>query len=343
MEVRTMPGRTGSTRGVIVAGAYRRPDSAFERLLPRPLLPVAHKPLISYGLSWLRHAGITDVTVCGNRETRDLKVQLERQVPTGMLCLYREDSMPRGAAGGVRDAAEGETSDTYVVTDGSCVPTAVNLTDLLERHWASGADATVAVYTQAGRVGTPSAVIPVGIYVLSRTALDQIPGRGFVDIKEHLVPRLYKSGARVLAYGITEVVPRVLNAQTYLAVNAMVTESLVSGSAVPAGYYRRGEGLIHLDTRVAADATLVGPMIIGQGAEIRSGAVLIGPSSIGCDVVINEGALVSRSAVWRRSTIEADATVDLCIVGDGAVIQANAARPSAPRRADARVGTHAAS
>ena len=67
-ELETMAGRTGSTRGVIVAGTYRRADSAFDRLLPRPLLPVAHKPLISYGLSWLRHAGITDVAVCGNRE-----------------------------------------------------------------------------------------------------------------------------------------------------------------------------------------------------------------------------------------------------------------------------------
>jgi mannose-1-phosphate guanylyltransferase len=338
-----MAGRVGSTRGVIVAGTYRRPDSSFDRLLPRPLLPVAHKPLISYGLSWLRHAGVTGVTVCGNRETRDLKAQLERQVPSGMACSYREDPMPRGAAGGVRDAADGESDDTYVVTDGSCVPTDVNLPELLERHWASTADATVVVYTQPGRLGTPAAVIPVGIYVLSRTALDHIPGRGFFDIKEHLVPSLYRSGARVLAYGITQAVPRVLNAHTYLAVNGMVTESLVSGSAVPAGYYRRGEGLIHLDTHVAADATLVGPMIIGQGAEIRSRAVVIGPSSIGCDVVINEGALVSRSAVWRRSVVEANATVDLCIVGDGAVIQANAARPSAHRRAEARTGTHAAS
>ncbi len=106
------------------------------------------------------------------------------------------------------------------------------------------------------------------------------------------------------------------------------------------GYYRRGEALIHTDTRVAADATLVGPVIIGQGAEIRGNTVVIGPTSIGCDVVINDGALVSRSAVWRRSVIQAGATVDLCVVGDGAVIQANGSGPSARRRPDERTGTH---
>ena len=158
---------------------------------------------------------------------------------------------------------------------------------------------------------------------MNRSALDSIPPRGFFDIKEHLIPKLYRAGARVRAHEISEVVPRVLNAQTYLAVNAMAVESVVSGDAVPPGSYRRGEALIHYDASVAPDAVLAGPILIGQGARIHAGAVVIGPTSIGCDVVINDGALVSRSAAWRRSTIRAGATVDLCILGDGAVIQTN--------------------
>ena len=79
-----------------------------------------------------------------------------------MSCSYREDPMPRGAAGGVRDASEGEPHDTYVVTDGSCVPTSVELPQLLERHRASGAEATVVVYTQPGRAGAPRRSSPSG-------------------------------------------------------------------------------------------------------------------------------------------------------------------------------------
>ena len=338
-----MASRSDSTRGIILAGTYHRADSIFDRLLPRPLVPVAHKPLISYALSWLCHAGVTEVTVCGNRETRALKAQLERHVPAGMTYSYREDPMPRGAAGCVRDAADGEACDAYVVTDGTAVPTGVDLPELLERHWASGAEATVVVYSEPGRGGTPGTVVPVGIYVVNRAALECIPPRGFFDIKEHLIPKLYRAGARVLAHRITRVVPRVLNAQTYLAVNGMAIESLVAGNTIPGEYYRRGEALIHAGASVAADATLIGPVIIGQGADIRSRAVVLGPTSIGCDVVINDGALVSRSAVWRRSAILAGATVDLCIVGDGAVIQASGSGPSGRRRPNstdqaARVG-----
>ena len=332
-----MASRSDSTRGIILAGTYHRANSIFDRLLPRPLVPVAHKPLISYALSWLCDAGVTEVTVCGNRETRALNSQLGRHVPADMTFSYREDPMPRGAAGCVRDAADGDASDTYVVTDGTAVPTGVGLPALLESHRDSGAEATVVVYSEPGRSGTPGAVIPVGIYVVNRAALECIPPRGFFDIKEHLIPKLHRAGARVLAYRITRAVPRVLNAQTYLAVNGMVLESVVAGSAIPREYSRRGEALIHAGASVAADATLIGPAIIGQGAEIRSRAVVLGPTSIGCDVVINDGALVSRSAVWRRSAIQAGATVDLCIVGDGTVIQANGSGLSGHRRPDSRI------
>jgi mannose-1-phosphate guanylyltransferase len=308
-----------SIRGVILAGTYPWANSAFDRLLARPLVPIAHKPLISYGLAWLRAGGISRVTVCGNRQTRSLEAELGHHIPSHMTYSYLEDPMPRGAAGCIRDAAEGGDCETY----GAAVPTAVNLAELLERHATSGALATVVVSSEPGRDGTPGAVNPVGIYVLNRAALELVPPRGFFDIKEHLIPKLYRAGAMVRAHEVTEMVPRVLNAQTYLAVNAMAVESVIASNTVEPGSYRRGEALIHHDTRIAPDVVLAGPILIAQGARIDAGAVVVGPTSIGCDVVINEGAVVSRSAAWRRSIVGAGATVDLCILGDGPVLETN--------------------
>jgi NDP-sugar pyrophosphorylase family protein len=309
--------RHDSIRGVVLAGIYPWANSAFDRMLARPLVPVAHKPVIWYALSWLAEAGIAKVTVCGNPQTRALQDHLAQPVVSNMDYSYVEDSMPRGAGGCLRDAADGDESGTYVVTDGAALPNSVDLPELLERH------ATIVVHSDAASRGTASARLPAGIYVVNLSALECIPQRGFFDIKEHLIPKLYRSGARVLSYEITEVVPRVLNAQTYLAVNAMVIESVVSRDGVPAGYYRRGEALIHGDARIADDAILAGPLLIGQGAEVHARAVVIGPTSIGCDVVVNDGALVSRSSVWRRSIVRAGATADLCILGDGAVMETN--------------------
>jgi NDP-sugar pyrophosphorylase family protein len=313
--------RCHSIRAVILAGTYSWANAVFDRLEPRPLVPVANRPLISYAIAWLRQGGVGTVTVCGNRETRALEAHISRLVPDDIGVTYREDAMPRGAAGCLRDAAEADPCEAYVVTDATALPGSVDLQHLLEHHWASRAEVTVVVHSEAPRNGHGpcGAVIPVGIYIVNRGALESVSERGFVDIKEHLIPRLYEAGVRVLVYETRRPVPRVLNAQTYLAVNAMAIESRVTEEVPPAGHVRRGEALIHAEARVASDAVVAGPVLIGQGAQICSGAVVIGPTSIGCDAVIHEGALVSRSAVWRRARVAPGAALDLCIVGDGAM------------------------
>jgi NDP-sugar pyrophosphorylase family protein len=308
--------------GVTLAGTYAWSRSAFDLLVLRPLVPVAHRPLISYGLSWFLDAGIGNVTVCGNRNTRGLEAHLARHVPARMTLTYLEDPMPRGAAGCVHDAAAEDNRETFVVTDSTAVPT-VDLPELLACHRASGAAATIVVCSEPRDSGSPRSPIPVGIYVFERRALESIPQRGYFDIKEHLIPFLYRAGERVQTYHTTGTVPRVLSAQTYLAVSELVTERVVSHAEAPEGYRRRGDALIHAEASVAPDAILAGPILVEAGASILPKAVVIGPTSIGRDVRIEASALVSRSAVWRRSTVEAGGSVDRCILGDDAVVRAN--------------------
>jgi NDP-sugar pyrophosphorylase family protein len=313
------PALSDAPVGVVLAGTYHWDNSAFGRLMPRPLVPIANKPLITYGLSWLWNAGITCVTVTGNRETRALDSQLRQQVPSEMELTYLEDPMPRGPGGCLRDAADGVSDDTFLVIDGTSVPN-VGLTALLDRHRAENAAATVVVYSEPQEPGGPSWHNPVGIYLCHRRAFESIPARGYFDIKEHLIPRLCRAGDRVLTYEAPREVPRVLNARTYLVVNELFTELFVSSSDVPAGYARRGEALVHRDAKVADDALLTGPILVGPGASVLADAVVVGPTSIGREAVVESKAVVSRSAVWPRARVGAVASLDRCTVADGAVI-----------------------
>jgi NDP-sugar pyrophosphorylase family protein len=312
--------RNLSVSGIILAGTFPWSNSAFDRLWARPLIPIAHRPLLSYALSWLRGASVDNVIVCGNRDTRAVEPELMNRLSKELNFSYLEDPMPRGAAGCVRDAGLSCESDTLVVTDGAAIPT-VDLDRLLENHQQSGAVATVVVYSEARRGGHPSRHTPAGVYVFDRAVIESIPRKGFCDIKEHLIPRLVRAGERVMTYDGGGAIPRVLNEETYLAVNDFVIERLASGDNEREGYQRKGEALIHSEASVAEDAILVGPLLVGPGATISSRAVLIGPTSLGCDATIGPGALVSRSAVWRRSTIQADAAIDRTIVADDVVIE----------------------
>jgi NDP-sugar pyrophosphorylase family protein len=309
------------TMGILLAGTHPWTNSAFDSLLPRALLPLSHRPLIWYGLAWLQREGIGEVAVCGNRETRLLKTRLERHVPSGLTVSYHEDQMPRGAAGSARDAASTSQADTFVVADATLIPN-VDLHELLAKHHASAACVTVVVHPEATHNGRAARRAPSGIYVFSRRALESVPSRGFYDIKEELIPRLYAAGQRIVAYDATEETPRVIDSSTYMAANEWMIERLARGSDSRDGYVKVGDALMHRDAFVADDATLIGPILIESGVRVLSKAVVIGPTSIGREATIESGVVVSRSAVWRRSTIAEGAMADRCVVADDAIVAA---------------------
>ena len=307
--------------GIILAGAHPWTNSAFDTL-PRTLLPVALKPVIAYGLSWLQGGGIHAVAVCGNRETRLLRSRLARHVPAGMDVSYHEDHMPRGAGGSARDAAASLSGQTLVVIEGTAIPN-VDINALLAEHRSSRASVTVVVHSETRPNGQLPIDVPSGIYVFERGAMEEIPVQGFCDIKEKLIPQLYAAGHAIIPFVAPSATPRVLDASTYLATNAWMVEHLVSTGAERQGYLRVAEGLVHKDAFIAEDAAIVGPVIVGPGARILSGAIVLGPTSIGRDVIIESGAMVARAAIWRRAVIGEGASVDGCIVSDGTVVEAD--------------------
>jgi mannose-1-phosphate guanylyltransferase len=305
------------TTGVVLAGQHAWRDSRFDRLSPRPLLPVGNRPLFTYAVQWLQSGGVTDVTLGVNAETRGVgQALLELRLPG--LSLH-EDRTPRGPAGSARDAALESDADTVVVVDGTCVP-AADLGALLACHRGAGAAVTVLVHPEPGLTPEAGRYMPGGVYVLSRSALERVPERGFQDIKEGLLPRLYRAGEPTAAYVAGEASPRPLDASSYLALNDWVLQRQAALPAADDYVVRSGATHGHVSARVSPDAVFVGPVLLGPGVQVLGDATIVGPTSIGPDTVVAAGALVSRCAVWSGSSIGEDAVVDRCIVPDGAIV-----------------------
>jgi NDP-sugar pyrophosphorylase family protein len=293
---------------VVLAGTHPWSGSSFERLAPRPLVPVALQPLISYSLRWLLQGGIKHATICANGTTRAIEAALGNGGDLDMELSYYQDSTPRGPAGCVRDAGVRTGSQTLVVTDGTAIPT-VDLAELLASHYASGAAVTAVVHRENPHSAPPS---PGGVYVFERRALDHVGANGFQDIKENLIPRLHRAGERVVAH--EGFCPHVLNAQTYLAVNHWMLQRLAhAGESV-------GGILLHPTASVDPGARLVGPVLLGPGVRVEAGATLVGPVSIGGASVVGPGALVARSVLWSRCVVGQGSVVHGCVVGNDAVV-----------------------
>jgi len=301
---------TDALTAVVLAGTHPWSGSSFERLAPRPLVPVALEPLISYSLRWLLQGGVRRATICANGTTRVIKATLGDGADLDMELSYYQDDTPRGPAGCVRDAGLRIGSQTLVVTDGTAIPT-VDLAQLLASHYASGAAVTAVVHCDHSLAVPPS---PGGIYVFERRALEHVGANGFQDIKENLIPRLHRAGERVVAHASEGFCPHVLNAQTYLAVNHWMLQRLAHGGESAGGV------LVHPRASVDPTACLVGPVLLGPGVRVEAGATVVGPTSIGGGSVVGPGALVARSVVWSRCVVGEGSVVHGCVVGNDAVV-----------------------
>ena len=321
--------------GIVLAGAYAGGLCALDQLAPRPLLPVAQQPLVTYALRWMADGALRDVTICANSEARMIRARLKNSV-FGLRLDYLEDWSPRGAAGCVRDAGIKVGAGTFVVADATAVPV-VDLAELLADHEASQAAVTVVVGADGGGRLRPS-----GVYVFDRRSFAYIPEDGFQDIKEKLIPRLYAASEPVSIYMARGVAPRVVNADTYLALNQWVIERTSRHREAPDGFRSFGDAVLHESAAVDPTAHLLGPVLLGPGVSVHAGATLVGPLSIGSGTTVGQGAVVSRSVLWSDCRVGAGSFVDRSMLADraiveprGAVISALKAGPrrGAPRRA----------
>jgi mannose-1-phosphate guanylyltransferase len=300
-----------SVYGIVVAGAYPARPSALDALTPRPLLPVAQQPLITYALRWLSKGGVERATICANSAARAIRARLDTAA-LGMQLAFLEDWNPRGAAGCVRDAGARREARTFVVADGTSVPV-VELGDLVESHRAAQALLTVAVAPDAtGRLA------PCGVYVFDRRAFDYIPADGFQDIKERLLPRLYEAGEPVATHVAATAAPRVVNVESYLALDHWAVERLARQALDAGDYHLQGDAIVHGSAVVDPAARLLGPVLVGPGVTIGRGATLVGPLSLGPGTRVGRAAVVSRSVAWSGCVIGDEALVDRCMLADEA-------------------------
>jgi mannose-1-phosphate guanylyltransferase len=322
-------------RGIVLAGSHPRGQSLFDRLRPRPLLPVAHSPLVAYALRWLGMGGVSTATVCSNSAARAVRAVLSSAAGLPLHLEFYEDWMPRGAAGCVRDAGLRTDATTFVVVDGTTIPT-VSLRGVLETHESNGAAVTVVALHDAAPGSEKCGLTPAGIYVFDRRALDFVPPTSYQDIKESLIPRLYEAGERVVTHAASGACARVVDPESYLALNHWMIARSTVPSEQPLGWVLEDETLRHSSARVEPGARLVGPVILGPGAFVGEEATVLGPAAIGAGSRIEAGATVSRSVLWNGCRVGEESTLDRCVLADGSHVRARSTAFNVLRAAEDR-------
>jgi len=126
---------------ILAAGRGERARPLTDRV-PKPLFPVAGRPLIAYALGVLRAAGIDDVVVNVQHLADLVEEQLRGCARLGVrVAISREESRLE-SGGGIALARELIGNETFIVINSDTICD-VDLKGAIEAHRASGAASTM--------------------------------------------------------------------------------------------------------------------------------------------------------------------------------------------------------
>ena len=192
--------------------------------LPKPMVPVAGKPILAHQVAWLKAAGVTDVVFLAGYRWQAIKDYFGDGQALGIRAHYSVEDAPLGRGGAIRKGISlvPETEQTMVVLNGDVI-TRQSLEALLQRHRAcKDANpvhlATIMVTPMVSPYGLVDVDdsdrvvgfrekvqmphwINAGVYVLERGILPELPEIG--DHENDAFPRLAAAG-RISAFKSTE-------------------------------------------------------------------------------------------------------------------------------------------
>src|ERR1700757_4558949 len=104
---------------------------------PKPMLPLAHRPMMEHIVTLLKRHGFDDIVVTVAFQANAIRTYFGNGAEFGVRMVYATEEMPLGTAGSVRNAME-QLDEPFLVISGD-VLTDVDLSAVCQFHNDKGA------------------------------------------------------------------------------------------------------------------------------------------------------------------------------------------------------------
>jgi mannose-1-phosphate guanylyltransferase/phosphomannomutase len=345
-------------KAVIMAGGFGTRLRPLTLGLPKPMVPMANRPMMEHIVALLRKHGFDDILSLLYFQPEAITSYFGNGSDFGVKMQYFQAKDDYGTAGSVRNAIEFIDSDRILIISGD-VLTDFDLSAAVRFHEERGAVATmllthmdnplqygVVITEEGGRVSrflekptwgeVFSDKVNTGIYILEPEAVSLIPSQKFYDFSKDLFPRLLADSAALYGFTANGYWRDVGNIREYmnahrdilnevvkldLAVNELQHEGarLLIGKNETVDDTVKFEGIV-----VLGDDVYIGPeakisnCVIGEGSTIGVKSTLK-DSVIWDGVEVGNGAEVTSAIVLSNATIMNEAAIE-----SGAIISDNA-------------------
>ncbi len=290
---------------------------------PKPMVPIANRPVMEHIVELLKYHGITDIAATLQYMPDMIKKYFGDGSAFNVKMRYYIETKPLGTAGSVKNA-ENFLDDTFLVVSGDAL-TDIDIKSAFEYHKSKKAMVTiilkrvdipleygVVVVDKDGRIirflekpgwgEVFSDTVNTGIYILSPEIFKYMKPNQIFDFSKDLFPILLSENKPLYGYITENYWCDIGDTSAYNKAHEDIMNGLVritlSGDELQRGIYTGR------DTIIEKGANITSPCIIGAGCHIREGAC-IGPYTvIGDNCVISEGSGIKKSIVWKSCTFD---------------------------------------
>ncbi|MCM8820583.1 MAG: NDP-sugar synthase [Candidatus Omnitrophica bacterium] len=333
-------------KALLLSGGEGTRLRPFTITTPKPLLPVANVPLISYQFELLKRYGITDIIVgVGYKADHFKKAVFRISKEMGVKAKLSFENKPLGTGGGLKNAYPffKKEKEVFFVLNGDVIA-AFNLDKILAFHKEKEAYATMCLVkisdpSSYGLVLTDadmtvkkfiekpkkeeiiSDTINAGLYIFSPDIFSEIPTSDRpVSLEREIFPALLEKGKKIYAYIHYGYWMDVGTIKKYQTTNFDAIDGKIGLFGFSIKNVGEGKLIIGKNSFVKGDVNLKGRVVIGDNCFIGDGCVLQ-DSIIMDNTVIQSRATIKNSVIGTDVVIENDCTIFSKAVADKSLIR----------------------
>ncbi|MDF0727168.1 NDP-sugar synthase [Cytobacillus sp. S13-E01] len=305
-------------KGVILAGGRGKRLRPLTCNLPKPMVPLLHKPVMEYSIELLKKHGITEIAITTHYLSKSIQNYFGDGSEYGVTLHYFDEDKPLGTAGCLK-SAQNFLDETFLVISGDAL-TDLNLTEGIKFHKEKESLLTIflkkvenpleygIVMTDCtGRVQrfiekpkwseVYTHTVNTGIYVVNPAIFSYWKSGTFQDFSYDLFPKLLHHNERLYGFEGEGYWSDVGKIDRYIQTQFDMLDNKVDIKIQGEEKYPR----VWVGTNVSIEegALLVGPLFIGANTVIRTGAKIDPYSIIGQDNLIEANASIERSICWN--------------------------------------------
>ncbi len=303
-------------KAVIMAGGEGTRLRPLTSNCPKPMLPLANRPMMEHIVTLLKKHGIDEIVVTVAYLANQIRTYFGDGSEFGVKISYATEDQPLGTAGSVRNAMD-ELDERFLVISGD-VLTDIDLGKIIALHEEKSALATIGLVAvenplEFGIVITRddgsierflekptwgqvfSDTINTGIFVLEPEIFDYIPADRPVDFSSEVCPKILEDGKPLYGAVATGYWEDVGTLESYVSAHKDVMDGRVHVD-VPGFELGRGAWLGE-GADVHPDARIEGYAIIGENCRVEAGARIGDYTVLGSNVRVRGDVDLERSVV----------------------------------------------